>query len=96
MTLHWSSEVGLAPLEIRHRIGRIPSGTFKRRIVVQLPDELPVLKQTKVADEPLILDSQPLPPAPDLLTLIPCCTPPPARAWRTVHLPRHLRREARA
>ena len=49
ITVQWSAEVGVAPLEIRHRLGRTPTGTFARRIVVQVPDDLPVLSQTKCA-----------------------------------------------
>ena len=47
ITVQWSAQVGVAPLEIRHRLGRTPTGTFARRIVVQVPDDLPVLSQTK-------------------------------------------------
>ena len=48
ITIHWSSEVGVAPLEIRHRLGRVDPGVkFSRRVVVQLPEDIPVLKQTK-------------------------------------------------
>ena len=43
-TIHWSAKLGLAPLEIRHKIGRVTTGRFERRIVVQLPAEMPVLQ----------------------------------------------------
>ena len=46
ITVHWSTQIGLPPLEIRHKIGRVPSGRFTRRIVVTLPEPacLPVLR----------------------------------------------------
>ena len=46
-TVHWAADLGVAPLEIRHKLGRVPTGTFVRRIVVQLPDTLPVLQKEK-------------------------------------------------
>ncbi|KOO53378.1 endcodes part of kinesin [Chrysochromulina tobinii] len=41
LRVDWAEELGLAPLEIRHRVGRAPR--FERRVVVQLPAEMPVL-----------------------------------------------------
>jgi hypothetical protein len=45
ITVHWAAEVGIAPLEVRHKIGRVAVGRFERRIVVQLPSETPVLPE---------------------------------------------------
>ena len=44
LTVYWSEALGIAPLEIRHKLGRVPTGPCTRRIVVQLPAELPVLQ----------------------------------------------------
>ena len=49
ITVHWSAEIGLAPLEIHHTIGRVPVGRFTRRIVVNLPGEIPVLRGSSLA-----------------------------------------------
>jgi uncharacterized membrane protein YgcG len=43
LTVHWAASLGLAPLEIRHKIGRTGVGRFERRVVVQLPEAMPVL-----------------------------------------------------
>ena len=45
----WSQQLGVAPLEIRHQIGRVPSGRFNRVLVIQLPAEFPVLREGAVA-----------------------------------------------
>ena len=47
LSVHWAAEIGLAPLEIRHTLGRLPTGSFTRRIVIQLPSELPVVPRDK-------------------------------------------------
>ena len=52
MTVHWASEIGVAPLEIRHKLGRVPVGRFTRRIVVQFPTELPVLREGAATTTP--------------------------------------------
>lgn len=49
MTVNWAPEVGVAPLEIRHKIGRVVVGRFARRIVVQFPPDLPVLREGSMA-----------------------------------------------
>jgi len=52
MTVHWASEISVAPLEIRHKLGRVPVGRFTRRIVVQFPAELPVLREGAATTTP--------------------------------------------
>lgn len=49
ITVHWSAQIGVAPLEIRHQIGRVPSGRWQRTLVVQLAPELPVLREGSIA-----------------------------------------------
>ena len=41
-TIHWAADFWMAPLQIRHKIGRVAVGRFERQVVVQLPKELPV------------------------------------------------------